>query len=357
MERKMFDQKDVFEQLKAIFDEDTALRLTQVFASVFAPVEALARHETRLDRIDRSLDGINAALDRIVAIGERTDKRLEELAAAQARTEEVVAGLSARFDTLAAAQARTEEKLEALTGRVDNLTAAQARTEQVVAGLSARFDTLAAAQARTEEKLEALTGRVDNLTAAQARTEEVVAGLSARFDTLAAAQARTEEKLEALTGRVDNLTAAQARTEEVVAGLGIELKRVRQELGGLSHTVGYDLENRAYVSLPHILGERFNIIPDEPLYRRFITDKDGKPLEANVYAAARRDNETIRVVGEAKSQLSKNAVEEFLRKRIDRLPEAGGKLFPLLITHMISEPDVEEYARERGIELFYSYEL
>ena len=86
MERKMFDQKDVFEQLKEIFDEDTALRLTQVFASVFAPVEAPARHETRLDRIDRSLDGINAALDRIVAIGERTDKRLEELAAAQART-------------------------------------------------------------------------------------------------------------------------------------------------------------------------------------------------------------------------------------------------------------------------------
>ncbi len=132
---------------------------------------------------------------------------------------------------------------------------------------------------------------------------------------------------------------------------------MRQELGGLSHTVGYDLENKAYVSLPALLKERFDIVVEEPLYRRFIEDSEGNPLEVNVIGRASRGSERLRIVGEAKSQLSKNAIEEFIRKRLNRLPADDGVPFPLLITHMISEPDAEEFARDHGIALFYSYQL
>ncbi len=262
----MFDEKRILEQLKDIFDEPTAVRLTQVFASVFEPLYPLTRFSDRFDSIDR------------------------------------------RIDALVEAQTRTEAGLEALGRRVD---------------------ALAEAQTRTEAGLEALGRRVDALAEAQARTE----------------------------ARIDALAEAQTRTEDVLASLGIETKRMRQELGGLSHTVGYDLENRAYVSLPALLKERFDIVVEEPLYRRFIEDFEGNPLEVNVIGRASRGSERLRIVGEAKSQLSKNAIEEFIRKRLNRLPVDDGVLFPLLITHMISEPDAEEFARDHGIALFYSYQL
>jgi len=241
----MFDEKRILEQLKDIFDEPTAVRLTQVFASVFEPLYPLTRFSDRFDSIDR------------------------------------------RIDALVEAQTRTEAGLEALGRRVDALAEAQARTE----------------------------------------------------------------------ARIDALAEAQTRTEDVLASLGIETKRMRQELGGLSHTVGYDLENKAYVSLPALLKERFGILVEEPLYRRFVRDIAGNPLEVNVFGRASRGAERLLIVGEAKSQLSKNAIEEFIRKRLDRLPVDDGVHFPLLITHMISEPDAQDFARDHGIALFYSYQL
>jgi hypothetical protein len=42
---------------------------------------------------------------------------------------------------------------------------------------------------------------------------------------------------------------------------------------------------------------------------------------------------------------------------INRLKGIYDRIFPILITHMISEPDVEEYAKGKGIILYYSYDL
>lgn len=33
------------------------------------------------------------------------------------------------------------------------------------------------------------------------------------------------------------------------------------------------------------------------------------------------------------------------------------EIFPVLVTHMISQPDVEDYAREWGVALDYSYDF
>lgn len=110
----MFDEKRILEQLRDIFDEKTALRLTQVFASVFEPVYPLTRFTDRFDSIDRTLD-------RAAAIAEGTEARL--------------AALTERVDGLAEAQARTEAGLEALGRRVDALAEAQIRTEGVLTGL------------------------------------------------------------------------------------------------------------------------------------------------------------------------------------------------------------------------------
>jgi len=63
------------------------------------------------------------------------------------------------------------------------------------------------------------------------------------------------------------------------------------------------------------------------------------------------------IVGEGKSQLSKKGVDEFISKKLKRLEGVYEEIFPLLITYMISEPEVEDYAREKGIAIYYSYDF
>ncbi|MFW5955436.1 MAG: hypothetical protein ACOCSK_01705 [Rhodothermales bacterium] len=47
---------------------------------------------------------------------------------------------------------------------------------------------------------------------------------------------------------------------------------------------------------------------------------DGTPMELNIVCGAHRSEEKLRIVGEAKSQLSRNAIDNSLRKRVARLP-------------------------------------
>jgi predicted nucleic acid-binding Zn-ribbon protein len=96
------------------------------------------------------------------------------------------------------------------------------------------YDTLVKASDFSELKM-----IVAELGEAQKRTEE-------RLEELAEAQKRTEETLA-------GLVEAQKRTEKNVADLAKaiqlltrELRETRRELGGLSRSVSYALENEAY---------------------------------------------------------------------------------------------------------------
>ena len=62
-------------------------------------------------------------------------------------------------------------------------------------------------------------------------------------------------------------------------------------------------------------------------------------------------------MGETKSQLSKNDVDSFVRRKMNRLEGVFEEMFPVLVTHMTSSYDVEEYAKEKGIALYYSYDF
>jgi DNA repair exonuclease SbcCD ATPase subunit len=217
------------------------------------------------------------------------------------------------------------------------LAEAQKRTEQRVA-------ELAEAQQRTEQ-------RVAELTEAQQRTEQRVA-------ELAEAQKRTEQ-------RVEELAEAQKRTEQRVEELAVALRQLteehaetRRQVGGLAMTVGYRLEDEAFKALPALLHQDFGIIVQDRLRRRFVTDNRGQPLEVNIIGDALRDSQAVVIVGESKSQLSKNKVDEFVQKKLKRLEGVfKAEMFPVLVTYMISEPDVEEYMKAQGIALYYSYDF
>jgi hypothetical protein len=203
-------------------------------------------------------------------------------------------------------------------------------------GMRAEMRELTAAQQRSEQRLERLETVVNELAEAQKRTEQ-------RVNELAEAQQQTQQELRQLVA--------------VVRSLAEEGRDTRRQLGGLTMTVGYQLENEAYKALPGLLARDFNLAVQERLKRGYVNDKDGKPLEINILGQARHNGEEVMIVGESKAQLSKNDVDRFLRRKVQRLTGVYQRLFPLLITHMTSEPDVESYARAHNVALYYSYDF
>jgi hypothetical protein len=125
----------------------------------------------------------------------------------------------------------------------------------------------------------------------------------------------------------------------------------------LSTTIGYTLENEAYKALPELLAKDYGLVVQERLKRGYLTDNKGQPIEVNVIGRALKDDQEIMIVGESKSQLSKNEVDRFIRRKLERLSGVFPDIFPLLITHMTTEPEVEAYTKAKGIALYYSYDF
>jgi chromosome segregation ATPase len=239
---------------------------------------------------------------------------VRELAEAQKRTEQ-------RVEELAEAQKRTEERLTRLEGVVEELAEAQKRTEQ-------RVEELAEAQKRTEERLTRLEGVVEELAEAQKRTEQ----------------------------RVEELAEAQKRTEEELRTLIKGQKEIRQELGGLSHTVGYRLEDESYKALPELLRQEMGLEIKGRLKRDFVEIGEDRYIEVNIIGEGTLNGRVYLIVGEAKTQLKKRDIDEFI-KRADEIKRYIPKeQMRVLVTYHASPP-VLRYAKDKGIKVFFSYEF
>ncbi len=272
-----------------------------------------------------------------------TEQQIKGLAEAQKRTEERLLRLEGAVEKLAEAQGRTEERLSRLEQTVERLAEAQKKTEE-------RVEELAEAQRSTEERLNRLEQAVERLAEAQRRTEE-------RVNELAEAQRRTEERISRLEVTVEELAQAQKRTEQELQLLIAEHRKTREQVGGLSITVGYRLEDEAFKALPRLLERDYGIKVEGRLRRKFLRDNRGDYLEVNIIGEGRRNGERVTIVGEEKSQLSRREVDRFIRRKLKRLEGVLEGIFPVLVTYMISEPRVEEYVREKGIALYYSYDF
>ncbi|MEW6365175.1 MAG: hypothetical protein AB1714_11135 [Acidobacteriota bacterium] len=215
----------------------------------------------------------------------------------------------------------------------------------------AEFRELKAVVADLAEGQVQLRAIVAELAEAQARTER-------RVEELAEAQARTER-------RVEELAEAQARTEkrveelaEAMRGLVGEMKEMREELGGLSHSVGYGLENLAYRTLPAFLAQRLGLKVVEPL-RRVWLGNGPRPLQVNLWGLAERaDGGKVRLLGEAKTQLSASKHFSGVERLVARTRSHWGTAdaVVVLVTHM-AMPGTEEEAGRRGWVVVHSFDL
>jgi len=178
---------------------------------------------------------------------------------------------------------------------------------------------------------------------------------------LAEAQKRTEKRVEELAKALNELAEAQRRTEEVLRSEAQKNKKTREQMGGLSMSFGYVLENEAYKKLPELLARDFGITVEERLTRKYLRDIEGNFIEVNIFGyGEKKENgkaKRITIIGESKAQLSTNDVDKFLRKKMKRLEGLYEDVFMVLVTHMISGPDVEAYAQQKQVNLYYSYDF
>ncbi|GAQ94878.1 hypothetical protein TAGGR_11071 [Thermodesulfovibrio aggregans] len=228
-----------------------------------------------------------------------------------------------------------KREVEKLTKSVAELAEAQKKSEERLTKLEHTLAELAEAQKRTEQRL-------NELAEAQKRTEQ-------RLNELAEAQKHTEQRL-------NELAEAQKKTEEELRQLIGEHKKTREQLGGLTHTVGYILEDRAYKGLPDLLKRDFGLGTIDFIKRDFIEISANRYEEINIFGKGKIDERDKWIIGECKTQLKKTDIDNFLNKvrKIEKV--LTGEKILVIVTYQAS-PSVRNYAKEKGIRIYFSYEL
>ncbi len=230
------------------------------------------------------------------------------------------ARLEEALSRLTEAQARTEERVGRLEEAVIRLTEGQQELQTAVARLTEGQRQLMEAQARTEEHLGRLEEAVTRLTEAQVRTEE----------------------------RLGRLEEAQARTERA-------LQQLARQVGGLSETVGGDIEDIAYIVLYDVLQREFGweVGPLERVFQEW----NGELIELNIFGQATdpaQPDRPLWIIGEAKHNLTLKEVERFAQL-VDRARQhLTGEIFPVCFCYR-TRPEVRERLQELRIRLVFSY--
>lgn len=175
-------------------------------------------------------------------------------------------------------------------------------------------------------------------------TREDFSELKSLVEKIAEAQGRTEQRME-------ELAEAQKQTEIAVKKLAVGLDTTRSELGGLSRSVAYSLENEAYRQLPRYLHETHGIEITDRMVR---FELDGE--EINIFARGRKDGKDCFIVGETELKLSSVGKLRQLEKKVMLVKTRyDGHCIPLMITHF-ARPQVMEAARQKGILIVQSFE-
>jgi DNA repair ATPase RecN len=132
--------------------------------------------------------------------------------------------------------------------------------------------------------------------------KEIVRELGQTTRELVKAQARTEKQMEKLAKAQEELTQAQKQTEKEVAKLSQSLGNTRTQVGGLSRSMAYALENEAYRKIPKYLKTHYQLDIQERVIRTLIGGE-----EINLFAKAKRHGEEVLIVGETVVRLDDRA--------------------------------------------------
>ena len=175
------------------------------------------------------------------------------------------------------------------------------------------------------------------------------------INELTEAQRRTEERLNQLTERVNQLAEAQRRTEEELRKLTGEVAILKERVEGISHSVGYTLENASYRALPLLLKRDLGIEIEDRLKRKYFRLGD-RMIQINIFGYGHKDGERVMIMGESKVRPSRKELRAFIN-RVKRMEKQEGiKVIPVVVAHDFP-PEIETYLDELGVTYYWSYEF
>ena len=177
---------------------------------------------------------------------------------------------------------------------------------------------------------------------------------------LAQAQQRTEQRVAELAEAQQRTELQVQRTEQQIQRLVQVVEGTNRELGGLSRSMSYALENEAYRVLPALLRAQHGIEVEERIVRAEVGGK-----EINVFGRGTRAGQPVLIVGEVKLRLDErrgalaaeaNALAELDEKiGVVRQVYPDATIVPLLVTHYARVAFLQK-AQERGIIVVQSFE-
>jgi DNA polymerase II large subunit len=168
--------------------------------------------------------------------------------------------------------------------------------------------------------------------------KEITKQIGEKINELANAQQRTEVRMGELAQAIKSLTEVE--------------KDTREQLGGLSKSMGYALENEAFRFLPVYL-QNLGLEITEKFIR---TEIDGE--EINLFARGKKNGKEVIIIGESDLRLTKawKKIEQIERKvAVVQKNFPGVDIIKVLVTHY-AKPAVAEKIKEKGIILLHSYE-
>jgi chromosome segregation ATPase len=201
------------------------------------------------------------------------------------------------------------------------------------------------------ENVNKLTISVSELTEAQRRLTESLSTLTQRIDRLEQSHIKLTESLSTLTQRIDRLEQSHIKLTESLSTLTQRIESLAKEVGSLSSTIGFGLEDIARVVVPGWLYRHEGI--EVELERKFIY-VDGEEIELNLYGEGVRNGEKIVVIGEAKHRIYGDDVRRF-QSKIEKVRKViKGEVYKLMFGFLI-HPSAEKEAEKRGIRVIASY--
>ena len=219
-----------------------------------------------------------------------------------------------------------------------------------------------------EKIVDVITSVYEELQNSVTKTEfnelkEIVKELAERVNVLTMRMDELTKRMYELTQRVDTLTKRMAeltqRVQDLVGemkGIKVTIQDMRQEIGGMSHAIGYGLEDQSYLTLPPILKRDHAITLKGRLKRGFLETARNKYIEINIWGQGEREGKSIEIIGEAKTQLKKRDVDKFLQTLQAIRPHIDHSIHPICVTYQTS-PAVTQYAKDKGITLYFTYDL
>ena len=124
----------------------------------------------------------------------------------------------------------------------------------------------------------------------------------------------------------------------------------------ISIMLRYQLADMSYGTLPPILKRDHTITLKGRLKRGFLETARNKYIEINIWGQGERDGKSIEIIGETKTQLKKRDVDKFLQTIQAIQPHIDHAIHPICVTYQTS-PSVIHYAKEKGITLYFTYDL